>query len=622
MKRKPAFYFLISLCAVFAVSCRNDTDSSSGLSENIDSIVSGKYTTAAASATSIPKWGALNCHDPKLFQDTDGKYYVYSTDASIGNAHKTGITVRSSSDLMNWSCYTASAIQGNWDTDMLAWVGQKGSSDSSILGNNLSYTATTWAPTVVKQNNRYYMFHGIITDNVKDGMKTSGTESGPTAWIGLAISDSPKGPFKPAASYDSSTYTDSTLVRYAWNTGVTAEGALDGTSCTAVLTTNNTASYNTSKKSTDSNANWNDGFGAIDPEFVYDVADGSLKTFTVGSNECYAVTFGSWKGGIALIYVDAETFKPVDSSGNELDEPLDSSTMSSCFTKIAGGYGATYEGAQLIYNSTTGYYYVFVSMGELNYEYRVGVGRCSTIDGIYVDAGGTSMNFASTTESAKYHAIGGKIIGAAALDGEYSWRCPGGESILRTGDGKIMFACHSRTNFQAGYYFYLQCRQMFFTADGWPVLNQNEYYDSYSGTDEKLASLTLSDIAGTYDTILTVRGTDKSSFTPYGETAGTYSTCDETPTASKTMTIASDGTISGDTYSGTLALGGDGYTVTVTLKDASGASLGTFGGYVLRATDWARKGDVTRQTVTFTTIDSTSGDAEAGEYFWGNKHNY
>jgi hypothetical protein len=88
------------------------------------------------------------------------------------------------------------------------------------------------------------------------------------------------------------------------------------------------------------------------------------------------------------------------------------------------------------------------------------------------------------------------------------------------------------------------------------------------------------------------------------------------------MTIASDGTISGDTYSGTLALGGDGYTVTVTLKDASGASLGTFGGYVLRATDWARKGDVTRQTVTFTTIDSTSGDAEAGEYFWGNKHNY
>jgi arabinan endo-1,5-alpha-L-arabinosidase len=228
----------------------------------------------------------------------------------------------------------------------------------------------------------------------------------------------------------------------------------------------------------------------------------------------------------------------------------------------------------------------------------------------------TSSNYS------KYHAIGSKIIGAAALDGEYSWRCPGGESILRTSDGKIMFACHSRTNFQAGYYFYLQCRQMFFTADGWPVLNQNEYYDSYSGTDEKLASLTLSDIAGTYDTILTVRGTDKSSFTPYGGTAGTYSTCDETPTASKTMTIASDGTISGDTYSGTLALGGDGYTVTVTLKDASGASLGTFGGYVLRATDWARKGDVTRQTVTFTTIDSTSGDAEAGEYFWGNKHNY
>ena len=89
------------------------------------------------------------------------------------------------------------------------------------------------------------------------------------------------------------------------------------------------------------------------------------------------------------------------------------------------------------------------------------------------------------------------------------------------------------------------------------------------------------------------------------------------------MTLGTDGTIGGDTYGGTWTLGSDGYTLTITLTNAGGSTpLGTFKGYVLKATDWARIGSVTRQTITFTTIDATSGDTEAGEYFFGNKHNY
>jgi beta-xylosidase len=772
----------------------------------LDEIVYSKYTTATTNALSSGQagWGALNCHDPKLFQDDDGTYYVYSTDASIGNAHKTGLQVRSSSDLMNWTCSSSSALQGNWDPDMLITTGETANGTTETLGSNSKYTATTWAPTVIKQNGRYYMFHGIITDNIK-GFDSSNIK-GPTAWIGLAIADNPEGPFKPAQEYDSSTYKNSTLVRYAWNapvkgmsayiggempkmtvnsittttssgtttdsaaktlaaaanwydvsttaysgvTGLTGDftvkydvtlddagssnwqkwsfalidndtkagwylradnwtndftasssvnnnmygygspgsgtnmrvsstysfqftdstaadyfgnifsdgaefiitAAYTASTGTCVVTaasadgstiyytatgtgysgdlrtTNNTASYDTDT-GTASSTGWNHGFGSIDPEFVYDVADTSSgaktpKTYTIGSNTCYAVTFGSWKGGIALVYVDADTLQPVDAGGNIITHPLDEETMSDCFTRIGGGYGGAYEGAQLIYNSDTGYYYLLVSMGELNYEYRVGVGRSSSITGPFLDAGGQSMLLTSTTGSgSRYHAIGSKIIGAAAFDGEYGWRCPGGQSVLRTSDGKIMFACHTRTDFKAGYYFYLQLHQMFFTADGWPVLNQNEYYDDYNGTDEKLASLAMSDIAGTYDTIRTVRGTGKSSYTPYGGTAGTYNTCDETPTASSSLIIASDGTISGTDYSGTVTLGSDGYTVTITLKSAdASATYGTFRGYVLNATDWARKGSVARQTITFTTIDCSSGDTSAGEYFFGNKKNY
>lgn len=803
-------FILIFAGVLMIAGCQNTTgsgttnDSSDNITSGLDDIVSTKYTTATTNATTQAKWGALNCHDPKLFQDDDGTYYVYSTDASIGNAHKTGLQVRSSTDLVNWTCKSSSALQGNWDPDMLTATGEVANGTTETLGSNSSYTATTWAPTVIKQNSKYYMFHGIITDNVAGFSGT--TESGPTAWIGLAVADSPTGPFKPAHEYDSTTYTNSTLVRYAWNTptqgmsayiggemtkmtvnsittttdsgtttdstaktlaatgnwydvsttaysgvtGLTGDFTVayditlddvgnsnwqkwsfalvdndtkagwylraddwtndftpnsginnnmygygnsssgtnlrvsstysfqfddstagdyfgnvfaDGTeiivtaaytastgTCVVTATsadggttyytatgsgysgdlrtTNNTASYDTAAESSSSATSWNYGFGAIDPEFVYDVADttsGSKlpKTYTIGSTVCYAMTFGSWKGGIALIYVDADTLRPVDASGNVLTHPLDEETMSTCFTRIGGGYGGAYEGAQLIYNGDTEYYYLFVSMGELNYEYRVGVGRSTSITGPFLDAGRKSMLLDSTTGSgSNYHAIGSKIIGAAAFDGEYSWRCPGGESILRTSDGKIMFACHSRTNFKAGYYFYLQIRQMFFTADGWPVLNQNEYYDNYDGSDEGLAALTAADIVGTYDTILTVRGTDTSSFTPYGGTAGTYNTADETPTASVSMTLGSDGTIGGNTYGGTWTLGSDGYTVTMTLTEAGGTALGTFTGYALKATDWARKGSVTRQTISFTTIDSTSGDTEAGEYFFGNKHNY
>ena len=757
-----------------------------------DAIVSTKYTTATTTATSGTQasWGALNCHDPKLFQDDDGTYYVYSTDASIGNAHQRGLIVRSSKDLINWTCSATSAIQSNWDSSMLSWLEQTSS------------TATTWAPTVIKQNGKYYMYHGIIVN-------TSNATTSPAAYIGLAIADSPTGPFKPAATYDSSTYKQSGLVRYVWtggtggtgssgtystyvggemtgmkvnsvsytdgthtsstahtitnatlaatgnwydvtttayegvtgltgdftvtydvtltspgasnwqkwsfafkdttnnkgwylradaysndasslggtnsfgyggasdatNTGITYSYTWDGydsnattnfhdvfaagteviikaaytestgvcvvtatvagtvvytatgtpsTTSTLYTDCNNSGAYNTTTKTYDTSSNWSNGFGAIDPEFVFDVADTSSgtklpKTYTVGTNTCYAMTFGSWKGGIALIYVDAQTLKPVDKNGNELDTPLDELSIPDVATKIAGGYGAAYEGAQLIYNSDTGYYYVFVSMGELNYEYRVGVGRCATIDGTYVDAGGTSMNFTNTTNANKYHAIGSKIIGAAELNGEYSWRCPGGQSILRTSDGKIMFACHTRTNFYAGYYFYLQVRQMFFTSDGWPVLNQNEYYAKSYNDNETLTSLSVSDVAGTYDTILTVRGTATSSYTPFGGAAGTYNTADETPTASVELVLGTDGTISGGTYTGTWALAADGYTITLSLKNSSGTTLGTFKGYALHATDWARKGSVYRKTITFTTIDSTSGDTEAGEYFWGNK---
>ena len=587
---KRIITFALVSCAVLAtVVAKTDVDKS----------VIAKY--ANPNTRSSDNWGALNCHDPKIFQDDDGTYYVYSTDASIGGTGEKGIQVRSSKDLITWAFQPHSAIQRKWDREWLKWV-------SLNMAN-----ASSWAPTVIKQNGLYYMMHGIITDNRNHGY--------PDAAITLAISTTPTGPFYPAAQAAKKdeaiavaltklnvSYTQSNIVRYTY-----FDRSFDETDPSiADQYCNNLANYDTHNAEEADISSLSYGFGAIDPDFVTDVSTGKLVTFTIGNRACYGLTYGSWKGGIALMYVDAVSLKPVDPAGNEVDAPAD--TVEGTFgVAIAGGFGAAYEGAQVIFNSENGYYYCFVSMGSLDYDYRVGVGRSKNVTGPYLDASGKSM-YLDPMNSTDYHEIGSKIMGAEVLNGEYGWRCPGGESIIRTQDGIVIFVCHARTNYLPGYFFFLQVRQMFFTKEGWPVLNHNEYYNDYNGKDEKLTSLKAADVAGTYDAILSVRGATIGKFKPFGSNDPVEASMEDAEsTKSKDMTLNADGTIGGS-YAGTWTLASDGYTVSLELKNTDGSAVGTFQGYALKAVDWARKKG-THYTITFTTIDST----KTGEYFWGNK---
>lgn len=628
------------------------------------SYVNTKYTngTADSRKSSQTDWQMTNCHDPKLFQDDDGTYYVYSTDASCGNIGKVGIHIRYSTDLVNWKGVSTSAIAGHWDEDFLAWEGFNASS-KEILQNNSSYTAYTWAPTVIKQNDLYYMYHGVNADVLLSTGKTVWASS-----IVLAIASNAKGPFYPASYISSYAGTDTDVkaikakletLGVVYNQNFLVRYNKVGTNERAAK-----SSFEGNEIENPDYANTNNGrFGCIDPEFVYDIATGELMTYTIGTNECYAMIYGSWLSGIALIYVDKVSLKPVfkDTAngtiseitiegktyhvGDELEIPLDKASTWEGFsvgnyaclgTRIAGGYGAGYEGAQLFFNSETGYYYIITSCGGLDYEYRCTLGRSTAIEGPYIDAGELNMVLTNSADDdnygKNYHAIGSKIIGSHALEGEYSFRCQGGLSVWRNKDGQILFANHARTNFQEGYYFYLQIHQMFFNKDGWPVLNQNEFYPDYSDITsngkESLSKLSESDIVGDYDTVLTVRGTDVaqvSSLNIYGASTVTDSVniADAVPTASKTMSLYSDGSIGGTdgNYTGLWKLDSDGYSITLNLEDGYGNLLGTFKGVILNAVDWAKKGgsSAKRRTITFTTLCTDSSAKEAGEYFWGNR---
>ncbi len=563
---------------------------------DVDGVVYTRYLDASAAHGSQDSWGVWNCHDPKLFQDDDGTYYVYSTDAAVGGAGQKGLQIRTSADLVNWQCIGTSAIQKNWDTNWLKWV------------NYNRANGTTWAPTVVKLNGLYYMLHGIITDVNNSGY--------PVAAITLAVADNAKGPFYPvqkAASKNAKIkevferlgvgYTQSNIIRYTYN-----DRSWDSEDpYIADLYCYNTGMWDTQNGFESDISSMSYGFGCIDPEFVMDVATGELIEYDYAGRRCYALTYGSWKGGIALMYLDKTSLKPVAPDGTVMDDPAD--TVEGAFgTAIGGGYGAAYEGAQVIFNSDTGYYYLFVSMGSLDWDYRVGVGRSKDIKGPYLDGNGTSM-LLTPLNASSYHEIGSKIIGAHELKGEFSFRAQGGESILRTRDGKIVFVNHSRTNYMAGYYFCLQVHQMFFTDDGWPVLNQNDYYADKK-FEEKLKPLAAKDIAGTYDAILTVRDAEVKMYKTFGQNDPVEScVADAAPTQSKEIVLGEDGTVSGE-FSGKWSLAADGYSFTVTLDNT-----GTFRGFVFEAVDWARKRTARRRTISFSCIDG----GKTGEYFWGNK---
>ena len=583
---------------VFAAAC-SFVSTVSAAKSDVDKAVLTKYANAAAFNGSQDVWGPLNCHDPKLFQDEDGTYYVYSTDAAIGGGGQKGLQIRTSKDLVHWTSLSKSAIQRKWDKDWLKWV-----------HFNMAQ-ASTWAPTIIKQNGLYYLIHGIITDSRAPG--------NPDAAIALTISSSPTGPFWPAAQAASKdpkigeilnklgvSYKQSNIVRYTWydRTWDDDDPSIAEQYCY------NLANYDThSAQEADTAGAWTYGFGGIDPEFVTDVATGKNIEYDIKGRKCLGLTYGSWKGGIALMYLDAVSLKPVNpADGKEIDAPAD--TVPGAFgTAIAGGFGAAYEGAQVIYNSDTGYYYCFVSMGSLDWDYRVGVGRSKEVTGPYLDGSGKSMYLDASVSGTGYHEIGSKIIGGHELEKGFSFRCQGGQSIMRSQDGKILFACHTRTNFLPGYYFFLQVHQMFFTDDGWPVLNQNEYYEDKNFT-EKLEALKASDIAGNYDAILTVRGSEQSDYKPFGQgDPVTVVTADGVPTVSKQISLSADGKVSG-AYSGTWELASDGYTFTVSLD-----GVGKFRGYALNAVDWAKRKGKNRKTISFTAFDGE----KTGEYFWGNK---
>lgn len=469
---------------------------------NIKRIISGalaalvmltSQTVAPISSYAVANKSRVSVHDPSVFKDTDGIYYIFGSH----------IDAAKSTDLQNWTRFT-----NGYTTPNNVEFGDLSANLKKAFdwaGENLEDCEggfSVWAPDVV-YNSDYVN---------KDGSKGAymmyfcTTSTWIRSVICYGVSQNPEGPYEfvDTLIYSGFTPNDS----YA-------------TSSTKNVNRKYT-STNVDELISSGEITWNDSWfsgnnfnnllypNAIDPTIYYDT-DGGMY-----------MTYGSWSGGIFTLEIDKSTGKVIHPKSGTTE---DGRMIDSYFgTKLSGGYHKSGEGPFIEYNPETGYYYLWVTYGGLTSEggYNMRVFRSKNATGPFYDAAGNSAIMQANTN---LDSVGLKVMGNykfSSLDKAYM-AC-GHNSVLRDDDGKWYLINHAR--FDDGYEFHeVRVHSMYFNDEGWPVVAPYEY----SGDVISEGGYNISDIIGDYEFINHV--TDTSS------TIHNY----------VNIKLNEDGTISGDT---------------------------------------------------------------------------
>ena len=386
----------------------------------------------------------VSVHDPSLLE-VDGTYYIYGSH----------MTAAKSTDLLNWESIADGYSKTNpvygqiYDVadEAFAYAGSK---DSVIETDDGS--THVWAPDVIynETTGLYYMYYCCSStwnaSNLCYG--TSESPEGPFEWQGALI----------YSGFNYSTIGETDVLDYVDEDYAKKNYIKSG-------------AYN-----------YNDYPNAIDPTVFYD-ADGRMW-----------MVYGSWSGGIFLLEIDTETglvIHPEADEANNVDAYYGK--------KLLGGGHLSIEGPYIIYDETTGYYYLFVSYGTLtsNGGYQMRVFRSETVDGDYVD-----MNGEYPETSAMHENYGLKLSGNYKLPSlEQAYMATGHNSAFTDEDGKMYVVYHTRFN-DGGENHSPRVHQIFTNAEGWicelPYQTQGEtisedgydtnqivgrYFVTNSGTD-------------------------------------------------------------------------------------------------------------------------------------------
>ena len=221
----------------------------------------------------------------------------------------------------------------------------------------------------------------------------------------------------------------------------------------------------------------------IDPTIFYD-EEGKMW-----------MVYGSWSGGIWLLELDESTGLPIHP---EADEEKHIDTYYGYY--LMGGLHNSCEGPYILYDDASGYYYLFVSYGELVREggYQIRQYRAENVTGPYVDATGNTFGY-----TAEHYNYGIKMMGNYNLPSlKTAYMAPGHCSMLKDDDGKYYLVYHQR--FDGGTeYHEPRVHQMFVNEEGWLVVAP---FATKGETLSESGYQTVEEISGTYH--LLNHGTD------------------------------------------------------------------------------------------------------------------
>ena len=374
------------------------------------------------------EWNLANVHDPTVVLAEDGYYYMYQTDASYGNAHTAGghFHGRRSKDLVNWE-YLGGVMPSlpDWVIPKLNEIRKEmGLNEVSPESADFGY----WAPCVRKvRNGLYRMYYSIVCPGYLDGAESWGER----AFIGLLENSNP-----------------------ADNNGWEDKGY--------VITNASDKGLNFHIRPND----WGNCYykwNAIDPSYLID-NDGK-----------HYLIYGSWHSGIATLEVDAETGKPLNTLPAPWGTGEDIAAYGSLIaTRQMGNRWQASEGPEIVYNATTGYYYLFVAYDALDVPYNTRVCRSRNIYGPYLGIDGTNL-----TQS------GGEMLPVVThpykFSGSYGWVGISHCAVFDDGNGNWYYASQGRFPGNAEGNAYSNAlmmghvRSIRWSSQGWPLVMPERY---------------------------------------------------------------------------------------------------------------------------------------------------
>lgn len=357
----------------------------------------------------------VSVHDPSILK-AENTYYIYGTHMSAAFCP----------DLKNWQFLADGYGESNPVFGQIYSVYDEvfsyaGSPTSLIPTDNAADGGEhVWAPDVVynKAMNKYVMYYC-----------TSSTWNASNLCYG--ISDTPEGPFEWQGAliysgFDKRTIRSTDILDY-----VDEEYALS-----AYLKGNG--------------YNFEDWPNAIDPTVFYD-EDGRMW-----------LVYGSWSGGIFLLEIDEATGKvihPAADPDNNIDAYFGK--------RLMGGGHMSMEGPYILYDKSSGYYYLFVSYGSIWSDggYQIRVFRSEKPDGEYVD-----MNGLYPTKGYEHAFYGLKLSGSYMLPSlPTAYMSTGHNSALADDDGRMFIVHHTRFDDGTEYHS-PRVHQFLVNSEGWPCM--------------------------------------------------------------------------------------------------------------------------------------------------------